>query len=322
MSDLPAPLVPPEVDLRDFAFTPLYRARLFGSAFHARATDAEWRAGLTLWLKSQDQHPSGSLPDDDIDLCRLAELGRDLRTWRKIKAGALRGWVKCSDGRLYHTVIAEIVTAQWKSKQAQRDRTEKARLARQSQRAQTSVTDNATDSKGEVREVKGSEGKGIEESDADASVVGVEAADPLEIPGFLDKLTPYVTAYNALAEKLRLPLVEKLTNDRKAKLRARLREHGGESWALVLGQLEHERWMLGDNDRGWRADFDYLLQPKAFNRLIERAHERHHAPAADPAAQASAGGNGPAPGFVPRIDPRALAEYGDGVATDGLVPER
>jgi hypothetical protein len=36
---LPAPLVPGEVDLRDFQFTPLYRSRLFGSSFHARSTD-------------------------------------------------------------------------------------------------------------------------------------------------------------------------------------------------------------------------------------------------------------------------------------------
>ena len=30
--------------------------------------------GGTLWLKSWDQVPAGSLPDDDVDLCRLAEL--------------------------------------------------------------------------------------------------------------------------------------------------------------------------------------------------------------------------------------------------------
>jgi hypothetical protein len=107
------PLVPSDVDLRDFPFTPIFRARLFGSSFHARATDAEWRAGVTLWLKSWDQVPAGSLPDDDVDLCRLAELGRDLRAWRKIKEGAMRGWLKCDDGRLYHPVVAEGVVEAW-----------------------------------------------------------------------------------------------------------------------------------------------------------------------------------------------------------------
>lgn len=109
MSDGLLPPIPADADLRDFPYTPIFRARLFGSSFHARATDAEWRAGVTLWLKSWDQVPAGSLPDDDIDLCRLAELGRDLKTWRKIRAGAMHGWHKCDDGRLYHAVVAESV---------------------------------------------------------------------------------------------------------------------------------------------------------------------------------------------------------------------
>lgn len=123
------PLVPADADLRDFPFTPVFRARLFGSSFHARANDSEWRAGVTLWLKSWDQTPAGSLPDDDIDLCRLAELGRDLKTWKKVKAGAMHGWQLADDGRLYHKVVAESVNEALERKAAQRDRTARARVA-------------------------------------------------------------------------------------------------------------------------------------------------------------------------------------------------
>ena len=159
----PDPPIPPDADLKDFAFTPIYRARLFGSAFHARASDSEWRAGVTLWLKAQDQVPAGSLPDDDVDLCRLAELGRDLKTWRKIKAGALHGWYKANDGRLYNDVVAEVANDQWASKLARRDRTEKARQARLSQRLsqteplplETSVTESVTDEKKQKKPSKG-----------------------------------------------------------------------------------------------------------------------------------------------------------------------
>ncbi len=128
MSDLPSPLTPADSDLRDFPHTPLFRARLFGSSFHARATDAEWRAGVTLWLKSWDQVPAGSLPDDDIELCRLAELARDLKAWKKHKDGALRGWVHCSDGRLYHPVVAEGINTAIEAKIKQRLKTAKARI--------------------------------------------------------------------------------------------------------------------------------------------------------------------------------------------------
>jgi hypothetical protein len=127
--DLLAPLTPSSGDLRNFPFTPIFRARLFGSSFHARTSDSEWRAGVTLWLKSWDQVPAGSLPDDDIDLCRLAELGRDLKAWNEVKAGAMRGWIKCSDGRWYHPVVAEGVNEALEGKKAQRLRTLKARIA-------------------------------------------------------------------------------------------------------------------------------------------------------------------------------------------------
>lgn len=113
MSDLPAPLVPPEVDLSGYTYTPIVRALLFGSRFHARTTDSEWRAGVTLWLKSWEQLPTGSLPDDDIELCRLAELARDMKAWAKVKEMALFKWVKCSDGRLYHPIVAKGVLEAW-----------------------------------------------------------------------------------------------------------------------------------------------------------------------------------------------------------------
>ena len=136
---LPPPPVPADADLRDFPFTPMFRARLFGSSFHARVSDAGWRAGVTLWLKSWDQSPAGSLPDDDIDLCRLAELGRDLKSWRKIKAEALWGWFKCSDGLLYHDVVAEGVNEAWRGKLEQRWRTECGRIKKANQRNQTDI---------------------------------------------------------------------------------------------------------------------------------------------------------------------------------------
>lgn len=119
MSD-PDPLTPEDCDLRDFPFMLIDIGRLFGSEFHAECNDAEWRAGVTLWLKSFHQVPAGSLPDNDISLCRLAELGRDLKTWGQVKANALRGWKRANDGRLYHRVVAEKVLEAWLHKLNQR----------------------------------------------------------------------------------------------------------------------------------------------------------------------------------------------------------
>ena len=141
--DLPEPPVPASADLRDFPFTPIFRSRLFGSSFHARTTDGEWRAGVTLWLKSWDQVPAGSLPDDETDLCRLAELGRDVKAWKKLRAGALHGWVKHRDGRLYHSVVAEGVNEALSRKAEQRARTGRARIAALQKRLAEAKTEDA-----------------------------------------------------------------------------------------------------------------------------------------------------------------------------------
>lgn len=135
MSDLPAPLTPADCDLREFSFMPVDIVRLFGSRFHAIANDAEWRAGLTLWLKSFHQVPAGSIPDDDTELTRMSELGRDVRAWRKVKLVALHGWIKCSDGRLYHPVVCEKADEAWRRKLQQRERGRKGNEARWGNRA-------------------------------------------------------------------------------------------------------------------------------------------------------------------------------------------
>lgn len=130
MTDSSNPLTAPDCDLRDFPFMPMDIVRLFGSRFHAISSDGEWRAGVTLWLKSFHQVPAASLPDDDIELCRLAELGRDVKEWKRLRANALHGWVLCADGRWYHPVVAEKANEAWNRKQAQRARSAKGNAAR------------------------------------------------------------------------------------------------------------------------------------------------------------------------------------------------
>ncbi len=116
----PEPMTPAACDLRDFPRMMIDIVRLRASEFDAIADDGAWRAGFNLWLSSWHQVPAASLADDDTQLVKLAGLGRDLRTWRKLKAEALRGWVKASDGRLYHKVVAEMALEAWIEKVAQR----------------------------------------------------------------------------------------------------------------------------------------------------------------------------------------------------------
>jgi uncharacterized phage protein (TIGR02220 family) len=159
----PEPLVAADVDLRDFQFLPLDVVRLRDSGLTAKATGDEFRAAVLLWCASWHQIPAASLPDDDQELANLCGYSRAMREWAKVKAGALRGWIKCSDGRLYHPIVAEKAVDAWLKKQAQRARTEAARRAREEERQrklqgklqpllqapQISVTEIVTESKGQ-----------------------------------------------------------------------------------------------------------------------------------------------------------------------------
>jgi hypothetical protein len=126
-TDLPDPLVPPEVDLRNFKFMPLEVMRLRDSDMAAQANGEEFKASVLLWCAAWHQVPAGSLPDDDLVLARFSGAGP---AWRKVRAMALRGFVKCSDGRLYHPTVCEKAADSWESKQAQRKRTQAATDAR------------------------------------------------------------------------------------------------------------------------------------------------------------------------------------------------
>jgi len=132
---LPDPLVPAEVDLRGLDYMPFFGNHLFGSDFNARCKDAEWRAGVTLWWAAWNQQPAGSLPDDDMSLCRLADLGRDVKLWRRVKANAMRGFVKCADGRLYHSFLCKQVLVAWEKRVQERERKRKWREKKEGQNA-------------------------------------------------------------------------------------------------------------------------------------------------------------------------------------------
>jgi uncharacterized protein DUF1376 len=131
---LPDPLVPAEVDLRDFAFMPLDVVRLRDSDLAALEPPEACWAAVLLWCASWHQVPAASIPDDDRVLANLAGFGRVVKEWQKLRDGALRGWVKCSDGRLYHPVVAEKALDAWRSKLEQRWRTECGRIKKHNQR--------------------------------------------------------------------------------------------------------------------------------------------------------------------------------------------
>lgn len=114
---LPDPLVPEGVDLRAMRFMPFDVGRLLDSDTYAIANGAEFKAAWSLWAKSWSQVPAGTLPDDDRVLQHLSGAGA---LWPEVRAVALRNWVRCSDGRLHHPIVAKAVLHVWEGCVARR----------------------------------------------------------------------------------------------------------------------------------------------------------------------------------------------------------
>jgi len=102
--NLPDPLTPADCDLRGLPYMPLDVIRLIDSDMFAETTGDEFKAAVALWCKSWTQVPAASLPNKDMV---LAHLSGNAAKWKRIKEGAMRGWILCSDDRWYHPVVAE-----------------------------------------------------------------------------------------------------------------------------------------------------------------------------------------------------------------------
>lgn len=110
------PLVPADVDLRDFTFMPFDVQRLLTSETWVLGTGDERAAAITLWLVSWHQVPAASLPNNERMLAHLSQA----KSWARVREHAMRGWTLCDDGRRYHPVVAEKALEAWLEKLAQR----------------------------------------------------------------------------------------------------------------------------------------------------------------------------------------------------------
>jgi hypothetical protein len=89
----------------------LWGHRMFTSSWY-RAARKDGRGGiasLKLYWAAMLQCPAGSLPNDEEELCMLADFGEDMRAWKKHRPVAMHGFLLCSDNRWYHPVVAEQV---------------------------------------------------------------------------------------------------------------------------------------------------------------------------------------------------------------------
>lgn len=83
-----------------------------------------------------------------------------------------------------------------------------------------------------------------------------------------------VSEFNKLADEVGLVRVQRLTAKRRALLEARLAECGGlDGWREIVANIRGSPGLVGENERGWRLDFDWLIDENNFARLAEGQYD-------------------------------------------------
>jgi len=86
--------------------------------------------------------------------------------------------------------------------------------------------------------------------------------------------TEIVELYNRVC--MSLPNVQKLTDSRKRKLTARWKEMPDiEQWKRLFNEVEQIPFLKGENDRGWKASFDWLIENDSnITKVLEGQYRR------------------------------------------------
>lgn len=75
------------------------------------------------------------------------------------------------------------------------------------------------------------------------------------------------TIFNSVCSNL--PQVQKLSKARETAIRNRIKENSLESVGIVFQKTSESKFLNGENKNGWKADFDWVLNPNNFLKILE-----------------------------------------------------
>lgn len=235
-----------------------------------------WLMLLTAW-----QHEA-RLPNDEKKLARI--VGVSVARWRKVSPDVVKLWTVTDCGQfiyqkrqLFEFNEANVDRAQ---KSAAGKESARRRALKNKEPASTPVAEPLEQESQQT--ANRTPAKKEPQSQADLLSDASHPQSPeatARPPRVLVKEA--FDAYNAVAEALGLPIAKKLdVGKRREHLANRLVQVGGiEGWLGALAMIEHCPHLLGENDRGWKADLDFLLQPSKLQQLIEGRYTRTARPA-------------------------------------------
>lgn len=194
----------------------------------------------------------------------------------------------CTREQIVATMKADLSTQREAEKGLQAERRERERMRKRDQRHRKSIDKSTVASAVSLGHHGTTPSPEVPSPDKDVPHTPLEnnlfplppttPSEPPEegvsVPG--DPVPGAFDDWNKMAGHVGLAVARDLTPSRRVTIRARLRDCDGdrEAWREVLRIVARTPFLLGENDRGWRADLDWLLKAGNFTRVRERAFDR------------------------------------------------
>ncbi len=83
-----------------------------------------------------------------------------------------------------------------------------------------------------------------------------------------------VENYHALCQKMNKVIV--INDLRKGFMNARVGEHGMDKVISVLRMAGESEFLNGKNDKAWKADFEWIMRPTNFIKIMEGKYNNHY----------------------------------------------
>lgn len=234
---------------------------------------------LMLWLTAWRQAPCGSLPNDDELIA--ARLGMPTRLFVASRDILMRGWWLADDGRMYHETITEQVLDMIERRHGDADRKKAWRDKKNQQLTSNVPRDGRVSPRlATTPEPEPEPEEVLKDIEAAPLVAEADASAPYRCPP-----CPNQEVVDLYHESLpSLPSVVVLNDSRKRAVAARWREVCASEKLDKHGGIDFFRWFFGHvggsdflmgrakSGRQWSANFDWLMTPTKFARVVEGAY--------------------------------------------------
>ncbi len=205
------------------------------------------------------QWVEGSIPTDEAALAKLTGLDEE---WPLFASQVLAFFRNRGHGRMTNDKLARV-----KAQQCERAKTlsDAGKRGRAKQIKQT--TSRARPEPGQ------DQARAFLESDTDIDTEE-EKRESLAVARLSTDYTPLDLAMDWNTWAINMPQCREVTPKRQRIAAQRLREHPEQNyWIDVIRKIINSPFCCGQNDRGWRASFDFLIRPDTHISALEGKYD-------------------------------------------------